>query len=221
MIKVVLFDLDDTLFPEEEYVKSGFHYVAKVVEKAYCCAQEKVYQQLWKEYQKSSSYVFNRVLEYFDISADAVPALVEAYRMHKPTIQYYDDVLPCLMELKAKDVCLGIITDGYASAQKNKLQALEADSYFDKIIVTDDLGKDYWKPHPKAFEMMKDYFDVDYSEMAYVGDNPKKDFYIGKIFPITTVRMMRDKGVYQESSYLENVKENVRITDMRELCSMF
>ncbi|WP_318753436.1 HAD-IA family hydrolase [Globicatella sp. PHS-GS-PNBC-21-1553] len=61
---------------------------------------------------------------------------------------------------------------------------LNLEKYFDKIIVTDELGRAYWKPHPKSFEIMKAHFGVNYNEMVYVGDNPQKDFFIKKSIPL-------------------------------------
>jgi putative hydrolase of the HAD superfamily len=52
--------------------------------------------------------------------------------------------------------------------------------------------------------------------MMYVGDNPEKDFYIGKIYSIKTVRINRN-GLYSGASYLHGVKENISITSLSEL----
>ena len=39
--------------------------------------------------------------------------------------------------------------------------------------------------------MMKEAFLASWEDMVYVGDNPEKDFYIGRDFPIMTVRIVR------------------------------
>ena len=44
--------------------------------------------------------------------------------------------------------------------------------------------------------------------MIYVGDNPNKDFYIGKLFPIRTVRIVRDRSIYDGSNYYKNIVPN-------------
>lgn len=79
------------------------------------------------------------------------------------------------------------------------------------------MGREYWKPHPKAFEILKEKFDVEFNEMAYVGDNPEKDFYISKIIPVKTVRIYREDGVYKNNYYLNNIKENYSIQNLHEL----
>ena len=67
-----------------------------------------------------------------------------------------------------------------------------------------------------AFKLMRDKFELDFGEMMYVGDNPEKDFYIGKIYPITTVRINRN-GLYSDASYLNGFRENTSITSLSEL----
>lgn len=42
----------------------------------------------------------------------------------------------------------------------------------DKIIVTDDFGLDFWKPHEIAYREMLKYFNCTSEQCIYVGDNP-------------------------------------------------
>ncbi|MDY0404724.1 HAD-IA family hydrolase [Virgibacillus sp. 179-BFC.A HS] len=115
----------------------------------------------------------------------------------------------------------GIITDGYASAQRQKLNALKASCYFDEIIVTDELGEkgEYWKPHPLAFSLMKEKLGVEFDEMCYIGDNPEKDFYISFIYPIKTIKIERN-GVHANKNYLHDIRENYSIHHLNEIFSL-
>ncbi len=218
MVKAVVFDLDDTLISENEYIKSGYRYISKVIEKKYSIIKEKVFDDLMVLSKVSFSNVFNRLYDKYsiDYSEEMIIDLVKAYRGHLPDINFYNDVLPCLLELKRLRMKVGIITDGYAIAQRQKLKAIQAERYFDEIIVTDEFGRQYWKPHPKAFELMRDRFDLKFDEMVYVGDNPEKDFYIGAIYPIKTVRLLRD-GVHSSREYFKDKKEDYKVVDLRDL----
>lgn len=209
MIKAVVFDLDDTLISEKEYIKSGYRHIAEVVSQRFNFNKDQVYIDLFQLFKKSPHNVFNRLYEKYNIeySKDMIIDLVNEYRGHFPNIKFYDDVLPCLNELKRLGVKIGIITDGYAIAQRQKLIAVEADKYFDEIIVTDELGREYWKPHTKAFEIIKERFEVSFDEIVYVGDNPEKDFYISNIYPIKTIRILRD-GVHKNNCYLDGIRED-------------
>ena len=174
---------------------------------------------MWELFENDSKNVFNRLLEKLKLNynEEYIKELVKTYREHIPQIEFFEDVMPCIEELRQQGIKLGIITDGYAITQKNKLKVLNAYELFDKIIITDELGKEYWKPSPKAFEMMKEFFNIEYDEMMYVGDNPKKDFYIKMLYPVKTIRVVRNNGVYSEKSYFKGIKEDINIFSFKSL----
>lgn len=219
MIKAVIFDLDDTLISEREYIESGFRHISKILRNHFGVDNKEIYQLLVKLFNESPVKVFNRLFDELKINYDndVIKWLVNEYRNHEPKINFYDDVLPALEKLKSKNIKTGIITDGYAITQKQKIHALNAEKLFDEIIITDELGgKKFWKPNPKAFEIMSNKLNVAFEEMVYVGDNPEKDFYISRIIPVKTIRIYRD-GIYKNKHYLENVKENCSIKSLKEL----
>lgn len=218
MVKAVVFDLDDTLISEKEYIKSGYRHIAGIIENRFAMDKNQVFYDLMSFFKVSPFNVFNRLYDKYQIeySKEMILDLVNEYRGHFPDIQFYDDVLPCLLELKRTGVKVGIITDGYAIAQRQKLKAIQADEYFDEIIVTDELGREYWKPHPKAFEIIKERFGVSFDEMIYVGDNPGKDFYISTIYPVKTVRIFRD-GVHKDNFYLDGIREDFIIDELTKI----
>ena len=218
MVKAVVFDLDDTLISEKEYIKSGYRHIAGIIEDRLAMDKNQVFDDLMSLFKVSPLNVFNRLYDKYQIeySKEMILDLVKEYRGHFPDIQFYDDVLPCLSELKRSGLKVGIITDGYAIAQRQKLKAIQADEYFDEVIVTDELGREYWKPHPKAFELMKEKFRVNFDEMIYVGDNPEKDFYISKTYPIKTVRIIRD-GVHSDKNYFRDIKEDIKIISLKDI----
>ena len=148
---------------------------------------------------------------------DDILYLVHEYRNHIPNISFFYDVTPFLDKLKRKNIKTGIISDGYISTQHNKAKVLELYDLFDKIIFTEELGREYWKPSPKSFEIMKNYCKVEYDEIMYIGDNPLKDFYIGSIYPIKTVRIIRKKSVYKRAEYYQGIKEHYLINSLYEL----
>ncbi len=216
MIKAVVFDLDDTLISEYEYIRSGFSAVSEIFYEKY---HLKIYDELLELFQQDKKYVFNRLLIKHGMETDEsrITEMVSIYHNHIPKVNYSEGVLLTLTELKNRGLKLGIITDGYYITQKNKLNVLNADEVFDKIIITDEMGRDYWKPNPKAFEIMRDYFNIQFDEMMYIGDNPEKDFYIGGIYPVQTVRLDNHEGVYHNKEYYRDVKEKFRINHIKEL----
>lgn len=221
MIKAVVFDLDDTLISEKEYIKSGYRHIAGILSERYKINDEKTFEDLMELFIESSKNVFNRLLEKYEIdyTKEVIIDLVNEYRNHPTRILFYDDVLPCLEQLKGRGIKTGIITDGYAIAQRKKLEIISAVAYFDEIILTDELGSVFWKPHIKSFEMIRKKLDVEFEEMIYVGDNPEKDFYIRNICPVKTVRIYRD-GVYVDREYFKGVKEEKSINSLIDIIEM-
>lgn len=221
MIKAVLFDLDDTLISERQYIESGYSHIAKILSKEIKIEENIIYQLLFELFEKDSKNVFNRLFDklQYSYTQDIIKKLVEEYRNHYPKINFIDGVIPTLEYLKRKKIKTGIITDGFAIAQRLKLEAIKANNYFDKIIVNDEIGRKYWKPHPRAFEIMKENMDVEYEEMIYVGDNPEKDFHISSMYPIKTIRFYKN-GIYNNRSYYNNVKENYSIHNINEIITI-
>lgn len=221
MIKVVIFDLDDTLISERDYIKSGYRAVAKAIKEKYNLdlPKEEIYNKLNELFLESNKRVFNRILDLFkiDYTNDEIAQLVKIYRGHIPHVKYYEDVLSIISKLREMNIKLGIITDGYIETQKAKLDVIKAEEVFDKIIMTEEFGREYWKPHPKAFQMMKAHFDVEYEEMIYVGDNPNKDFHIKKELPINTVRIIRENGIYTNEPYKDNIISDYLIRDLNQI----
>lgn len=203
MIKAVIFDLDDTLISERAYIESGYQHVAKLVSSRVSKDQAEIYQMLMDLFNESPLKVFNRLLDLLGVpyKESDILELVEVYRNHVPAVDFFNDVLPCLKNLKNKKMKTGIITDGYASTQRQKIKAVQANHLFDEIIVTDELGRAYWKPHSLAYETMKEKLGVEFNEMIYVGDNVKKDFISANYLNIVTVMIKRPGAIYFSSDY--------------------
>lgn len=218
MIKAIIFDLDDTLISEKDYVLSGFNavsnYVSKKVKKY---TSEQISEILKNLHNANPNKVFNRMVDELNFSNEIdVKELIDVYRSHKPVLSLFDGTLPVINKLKDQNYKLGIITDGYLITQKKKLESLNINKLFDEIIMTDELGKEHWKPSVIPFELMSKKLNVNYSEMIYIGDNPRKDFYVSAVYPITTVRINR-KAYYKDGNYYQDVKENYAIETLEEI----
>ncbi len=219
--KAVIFDLDDTLISEVSYAESGYKTVASVINKKYPMDKDagQIFEELLDLFNEDHKNVFNRYLKTNGLSddRDSVMELVNVYREHLPEIDYFDDVRPALKELRDRKIITGILSDGYGVTQRQKVKALGAERDFDVVILTDELGRDAWKPSPQGFRMIEERYDLSPDEILYVGDNPKKDFYLSKSAGIKTARIKREKGVYNNESYFEDVKEDYSIDSLMDL----
>ncbi len=218
MIRAVVFDLDDTLISEKQYIESGFSYVASLISQKYLIPKEEIFYKLSSLFASNPKNVFDRYLNENKLSTghNEVNVLVEAFRNHSPDISFYSDVLPFVKWLRSNGIKTGIITDGYANAQRKKLESLKAQSFFDEIVLTDEIGHNCWKPHPIAFERMREKLNVEFCEMIFVGDNPEKDFFINKTYPIITVRVYR-RGVHEDKFYREGIREMYSVERLMEI----
>ncbi|MDR1498653.1 MAG: HAD family hydrolase [Puniceicoccales bacterium] len=175
--RAVVFDLDDTLFPERDYVVSGFKAVGEWLEKEhgvrdfFSCAM-----QLFNDGIRGR--IFNEILARYErpFPADIVEKMVSVYRAHNPTISLASEVIFLLHLLRENNVKTGIITDGFLETQRKKVTALQVEPLVDKVIYSDAYGRAAWKPSVRAFREMETALSVKSAECLYIGDNPAKDF---------------------------------------------
>lgn len=213
MIKAVVFDLDDTLYPEYDYVLSGLTAAGERAQKAYGIVGAK--SELTELFASARDKVFDRFAQNHGLDRSCVTDLVEVYRAHTPDIKLTAEVKQTLNELHSRGYKLGIITDGRTNGQRAKITALGLNELVDEIIITDELGGEYRKPNPKAFEVMSSRLGVELSEILYVGDNPQKDFAIGK-HGVKTVRILND-GLYSDCEYVDGITADATVKDIDEV----
>ena len=201
-LKAVIFDLDDTLYPEVQYVKSGLRAVSRWLSEQMGIASEKIFSEFWQIYEMGRSSgkrikIFDHWLERKSIQPDKwVEQMIEIYRSHTPSIKPYPKIPDLLAKLK-RSYKLGIITDGFAYSQRQKLRALQLESFFDVIIFTDEIGgRATWKPSPIPFRLALEKLEISSSSSVYIGDNPLKDFYGARSIGMWTLHIQLSEGIY-------------------------
>lgn len=159
---VVVFDLDDTLYPERDFLHSGWRAVA--------CSSG---------LEPDRAYaVMSSADDAFDALHELVPdfsiaAMLGIYRNHIPKISLDEKVGYLLEQLRSAGVGIGIITDGRSATQRNKLSALGLERYVDYVSVSEEIGADKLTRVP--FDKAMEFFGPE-SHFIYFGDNPAKDF---------------------------------------------
>ena len=188
-IRGIIFDLDDTLYPEKEYVRSGFRAVADYL------GNPDYAQTLWNFFEAKLPAV-DALLKETGRENEREAAL-SAYRRHKPRIQLYDGVRELLSRFRRQGVKIGIITDGRPEGQRNKLEALELPPLVDDIIITDELGgEQFRKPCDIAFRILQTRWRLPAGEIVYVGDNPAKDFQAPRQLGMKSLYFKNPDGLY-------------------------
>ncbi|GKX65475.1 HAD family hydrolase [Inconstantimicrobium mannanitabidum] len=194
MIKALIFDLDDTLYYEKEYVLGAFKEVAAYLGNKYNESFEEIYTEM--------TIILDTMGrgQIFDIICDKhgfdekIEDLVDIYRASKPKLKLYDDSKEVMVWARNAGYKLGIITDGCVQVQKNKVEALEINKYVDCIVLTDELGREFWKPNEKPYKLMLKELEVSADECVYIGDNPVKDFIGARKLGLRTIRIIRENG---------------------------
>lgn len=203
MITTVVFDLDDTLYDEIEYCKSGFAAVAEFLANLpEAAAAERIFATFWKQFTAGNrTKTFNAVLDELGMDYDdkLIGVLIEVYRNHVPKIALPQDSRDVLCQLSTK-YTLALLTDGFLPAQQLKVQALGIEKYFGCIVYTEQLGRNCWKPSPAGFEKLMQSLNATPENMAYVADNEKKDFIAPNKLGFLTIQIIRSGGIHTASS---------------------
>ena len=216
--RAIVFDLDDTLYPERDYVLSGFKAVAAWAKTQLSISSELGFNELNTLFEEGvRGNTFDKWLEKHRLKSNWVPQMVEVYRNHEPDIKPYPEA-PGLLKKLHSDFRLGLLSDGYSSVQKRKLASLRLESFFDAIVLSDEWGRNSWKPNPRPFEIVVDKLGVNVFEAIYVADNPIKDFYGARSICMHTIRIRHCDGLYShlEPPTLEHAPD-AEIKDLREM----
>ncbi|MCP4503380.1 MAG: HAD family hydrolase [Deltaproteobacteria bacterium] len=198
MLKMVVFDLDDTLYLERNYSRSGFNAVGNQVLSEW--NRDDFADIAWELFQHGErGNIFDLALQRSGVNANKqqIAALVELFRNHSPEIDLEVDAINCLRHIPSH-ITTGLITDGYKTGQRLKIHALSLENSVDHIIITDKYGREFWKPHPFAFKRLESAAQTEGKNCVYIGDNPKKDFTAPNARGWTTIRIKRPLSLHVE-----------------------
>lgn len=192
---VIVFDLDDTLYEEMSFVRSGFRAVSKYLLDVYSIPLAESFNLMIKVLERNGrGHIFDDLLMSFGVySKNNVKKCIAIYRKHFPDIKLYPEADECLNRFKKYP--LYIVTDGNILVQKNKLNAL---GLYDRVrfcFLTHFYSKKNSKPSPYCFFLICRRENVNPNQVFYIGDNPEKDFVGIKREGFKTVRVL--KGQYR------------------------
>ncbi len=220
MIRLVLFDLDDTIADTSRLAEMARkNAIENMIRHGMPADFDTAYNELLeliKEYGSNFDRHFDYLLRRLDIPYNPkwVAAGVIAY--HNTKFAYLREVRhvrKTLLKLKEMGTLLGIITDGNPIKQWEKILRLELDPYFDEVLISDFVGVK--KPHPKIFRKALGKFDVKADEAVMVGDRLYSDIYGAKRVGMHTVWFRYGKYANSEREYEKYA--DFTIEDLKEL----
>ncbi|WP_100611531.1 HAD family hydrolase [Confluentibacter lentus] len=212
---VLVFDLDDTLYKEIDFLKSAFKDIASYLSSIKNKPSEIILSDM-KQYYESGLNVFDSILETYEISHVSKKDLTHMYRNHKPQISMSQELMVLLIKLKKAVFKVGLITDGRSTQQRNKIEALGLSGYFDDIIISEEFGSE--KPNINNFKFFVDKYGTSL-RYVYVGDNTKKDFIAPNYLNWCTICLMDNgKNIHKQSFDLDITnKPHYVINDLNEI----
>ena len=210
---VLVFDLDDTLYPELSYVHSGFRAVATFLSPVLDVPAETLAAgMLAEEAEYGRGQVFDNVLRrHGRWNKTLVAACLRTYRQHRPQLALYPDAERCLARFA--HLPLYIVTDGHKDVQARKVAALGLAGHMRHAYLTNRYGRHRAKPDPHVFQLICQRESVGPEQVIYVGDNARKDFVGIKPLGFGTVRIMRGNYMHYEADAAHDAHRRINTLD--------
>ena len=222
MIKAVIFDLDDTLIAEREWMHSGYAAVAAYVISCGISdrAPSELVAMMHECYERDSRHVFDGLAGQLGVDdpqrASFPKSCADVYRHHTPELPTAEAGRAAIASCRPF-YRLVIATGGYAVAQRAKVLAGGFAPLVDAVQYSDDLPAECEKPHVRWFERAAELAGVHTQECVHVADNPLKDFEPARSLGMRTIRVRRPDGIQRD---LESAAVDVEVVDIGEVAGV-
>jgi len=189
----VTIDLDDTLFAQQDYLSGAWREVAARAA-GLGIAAEPLLAALTDiaSLGTDRGQIIDRALAAcgLAIKPELIAHLVDAFRGYRPAVLIpYPGVPETLRQLR-EVVPVGCVTDGDPEIQRAKLAALSLTDAFDVIVLSDETGRQFRKPHPVPFLLALHALGVVAADAVHIGDRPDKDIAGPRRLGMRAVRVL-------------------------------
>lgn len=196
---ILVFDLDDTLYDELSYVRSGLRAVAAFAAGETGVAQQRLVELLEQSLAEDRSGVIDRAFARAGIaSRRLVRRCIGVYRTHTPVLSLHPAAERCLDRFA--DHRTFLVTDGNTSAQARKVAALGLERRFEKVFLTYRYGHARSKPSPYCFEKIRSLTGAPPCDVIYIADNPAKDFVGLRPLGYGTIRVLTGQHAQRQAA---------------------
>lgn len=211
---LLIFDLDDTLYEECQFVLSGFKAVAEMAAHLWQTNYDKTLKELEQLLNNQGrGAVFDTWLMQQGIfSKKKVQQCLACYRNHNPQIKLNTAAQILLPQLPKP---LYLVTDGNKQVQANKVKALDIADYFKRIFITHRFGIRHAKPSTYCFKLIQAAEKLPWQRMAYIGDNPNKDFVNLNNLGMITIRIRT--GMFKDQTAKPGYDSRYTLNSLIEL----
>lgn len=208
--KAIVFDLDDTLYPEMDYLKSAYKFIAEQL----APTDITLYDAMLQKYNNEEN-VFEYLEQKYSIES---AQLLTWYRNHIPNIKLYPNVEDFLKAFQ-DNFKFAIITDGRSITQRNKIKALGLDLFINEMVISEEIGSE--KPNLKNFNKVRKLLNC--QSYFYIADNIKKDFITpNKMGWLTICLIDQGYNIHQQNFSLPQIfLPHLQFNDWLEITNYF
>lgn len=192
-MKVIVLDMDETLYDERTFVLSGFREVSEYMLQQWGIPSATTFRMMCEELDACGrGMVFDIVLKKYEVfTKHNVRQCISVYRAHQPEIQLLPDAQRFLKRFEKYP--LYVLSDGSPRVQRNKARVLGLSAFIKQIIITWQYGRDKSKPSPFCFLRICKLEHVSPENVVYISDDPHKDFVNLKPLGFYTIRIKRGR----------------------------
>ncbi len=184
-----VFDLDDTLYAERDYVSSCFAWVASAL------GAPDAKAELEAAFDGGARDPIGDYCTLLGVDEAARRKLIADMRDHTPDIDLSPDAARFLSRLRADARPYSIVTNGRSGTQRRKIEALGLTDAL-SIAISEETGAA--KPDAAAYQPAIDAHAP--ARFIYVGDNIRKDFFApNEMGWMTVMRRTDTRGIHDQT----------------------
>lgn len=220
-IRAIIFDLDDVLYNEKDYIYAAYREIANFLSPKCTLSNEEVFLRLRRALrEKTGMYprLFNDFLVDIGLGEELVPQILQIFSEINTELSLYAGADTLLKSLRHSGFKLGLLSNGTVKTQRNKVRLLGVEKFFDVVMFARESGKENDKPNPEAYLMVLEKLGVQPHEAICIGDNPYTDFIGAKKLGMRTVRLL--KGEFEFIKLDAEHEADFNVTSLNEFLAL-
>lgn len=170
---LIIFDLDNTLIDEEDYLFQGYNKIAEYISTRYNIESNFIFEFLIDNYKKNGRVkLFDSMIEKFDLEKNILIEVLKILREFKPThkIKIFPKMEEILITLKLNKIKYIVLTNGNTTQQKNKVKNTEWKGLMPEIVYANET-----EPKPSVISLEKflifKKLKIKKEKILFVGDD--------------------------------------------------
>jgi FMN phosphatase YigB (HAD superfamily) len=171
--RLVVFDLDGTLYEENHYLFAAYQSISDSIQQKTDHSSDDIYKFLTEEFLTvGRQQLFNKLCHRFELPAEWIEPCLHTLRycvIKNPPLKVYPEMLHLLKQCHSEGQKLAVLTNGNPEQQKNKISQLDFGEIKDSIgfYFANNIEP---KPSGKGLEKILKDFDLTADQAVYIGD---------------------------------------------------